>query len=549
MIFDDLPLSQAEGAILAHSVRQGSVRLKKGHLLTAEDIDALRQAGRQSVVVARLEASDVHEDKAADRLAAALADETLAAGEARTGRVNLYAKDAGIAVIDGERLNRINGIDEAVTVATLPAMAVVEPNQMVATIKIIPFAAPTSALSLAETIGGQHDRGPVLRVAAWQPRKVGLIQTRLPGTQVKVLDKTAQITADRLQGMASDLARERRCEHSTKTVAGEIRFMAQAGVDIVLMAGASAITDRRDVLPAALEAAGGTVEHFGMPVDPGNLLMVGKLGAVPVLGLPGCARSPKLNGFDWVLQRLVAGLEVTKDDVTAMGVGGLLTEIPSRPQPRDQASKPARKPAPKAPRVAALVLAAGQSRRMGARNKLLAKIDAKPMVVRVVDAALDSVAESVVVVTGHEAEAVERVLADRPVRFVHNPDFAAGLSTSLQAGLSALDRDIDAFLVLLGDMPRVSADIINELIATFDPSAGRAIIVPTYDGKRGNPVLWDRHFLAEMRTLAGDVGARHLIGHHAEQVAEVAFADDAILLDIDTEAALEAVKNKADPQP
>ena len=286
-----------------------------------------------------------------------------------------------------------------------------------------------------------------------------------------------------------------------------------------------------------------------MPVDPGNLLMVGKLGAVPVLGLPGCARSPKLNGFDWVLQRLVAGLDVTKDDVTGMGVGGLLTEIPSRPQPRDQVSKPAPIPAPKTPRVAALVLAAGQSRRMGARNKLLAKIDAKPMVARVVDAALDSVAESVVVVTGHEAEAVERVLADRPVRFVHNPDFAAGLSTSLQAGLSALDRDIDAFLVLLGDMPRVSADIIDELIATFDPSAGRSIIVPTYDGKRGNPVLWDRHFLAEMSTLAGDVGARHLIGHHAERVAEVAFADDAILLDIDTEAALEAVKNKADPQP
>ncbi|MEM7445383.1 MAG: molybdopterin-binding/glycosyltransferase family 2 protein [Pseudomonadota bacterium] len=542
MIFDSLQVAEAEGAILVHSVRQGSLTFKKGRVLSSDDIAALKSAGMRTVVAARLEAGDVHEDEAARRLAHVVADASVMTGNAHTGRVNLFAESAGLAVIDTERLNRLNGIDESITMATVSPMQVVDANQMVATIKIIPFSAPSSALSLATAIGEQHGRGPILRVAKWQKRKVGLIQTRLPGTPEKVLNKTVQITADRLGAMSNTLMRERRCEHVTKTLAGEIRAMIQNGADIILMAGASAITDRRDVLPAALEAAGGEIDHFGMPVDPGNLLMLGHHGAVPILGLPGCARSPKLNGFDWVLQRLVAGLPVTKADITGMGAGGLLTDIPSRPLPRAKASaKPDRHQAGIGmPKIAALVLAAGQSRRMGARNKLLAKVDATPMVVSAVDAASASKASEVVVVTGHEAEDIEDVLRGRGVRFVHNPDFADGLSTSLQAGLSALGDDVDGFIVLLGDMPRISAATVDRLIDAFNPLKGRAIVVPTYQGKRGNPVLWGRQFLGEMRAIAGDVGARHLIGQHADVMAEIEIDDDSVLLDIDTAAALEA---------
>ena len=430
--------------------------------------------------------------------------------------------------------------------ATVQPMSVVDANQMVATIKIIPFSAPSSALSLATAIGEQHGRGPIIRIASWQTRKVGLIQTRLPGTPEKVLDKTVQITGDRLSVMVNTLMRERRCAHATKALAGEIRSMVRSGAEIVLMTGASAITDRRDVLPSALKAAGGTVDHFGMPVDPGNLLMLGRLGDIPVLGLPGCARSPKLNGFDWVLQRLLAGLTVTKSDITSMGAGGLLTDIPSRPLPRAKASAKPDTQTGKATtkRIAALVLAAGQSRRMGPRNKLLVEVDATPMVASAVDAALKSKATEVLVVTGHQSDEVEGILGDRKVRFVHNPDFADGLSTSLQAGLSALSDDINGFVVLLGDMPRISSATVDRLIDMFNPVEGRAIIVPTYKGKRGNPVLWARQFLAEMRALAGDVGARHLIGQHADLMAEIEIADDSVLLDIDTETALEAATSK-----
>ena len=104
---------------------------------------------------------------------------------------------------------------------------------------------------------------------------------------------------------------------------------------------------------------------------------------------------------------------------------------------------------------------------------------------------------------------------------VHNPDFADGLSTSLKSGLGALPDENDGALVLLADMPRVDAGLIDSLIDAFDPARGALVVVPTFDGKRGNPVLWSRRFFADLMALQGDVGARHLIGSHAEAVTEV----------------------------
>jgi molybdenum cofactor cytidylyltransferase len=272
-----------------------------------------------------------------------------------------------------------------------------------------------------------------------------------------------------------------------------------------------------------------------MPVDPGNLILLGRRHGRPVLGLPGCARSPKLNGFDWVLQRLAAGIEVGRRDIMRMGVGGLLAEIPTRPQPRAGAA------AATPPRIAAVILAAGQSRRMGGPNKLLVEVEGKPMLRRAVEAALAARLAPVIVVTGHRHEAAEAVIAGMPVETVHNPDYAQGLSTSLRAGLGVLPADIDAALVCLADMPRVSGRLIRKLVAAYSPVEGRAIVVPTHRGKRGNPVLWDRRFFVEMRGLAGDVGAKHMIGANEDAVAEVEVEDDAVLLDVDTPEALAAV--------
>ncbi len=536
MKFGPTPLTEAEGAILAHSVTAGDVRMKKGRYLSKDDIVALVKAGVQEVVAARLEDGDVDEDTAANAIAKACHGDGARLQAAFTGRCNLYADVPGVMVVDKDRVDRLNRIHEAITIATLAPHEAVEAGQMLATIKIIPFAAPRDAVD--EAIAVASEIAPLVAIAPYRARRAGLIMTTLAGTKDKVLDKTADVLRERLQQLGSSLADEQRCRHDAGEIAAKVRTQLDQGLDPIMIFGASAITDRRDEVPGGIVGAGGEIKHFGMPVDPGNLLLLANHGETSVIGLPGCARSPKLNGFDWVLQRLLADQPVGPDEITAMGAGGLLKEIPSRPQLRAGAAAAA----PKAPRVAALILAAGQSRRMGAANKLLAEIDGKAMLARVVEATQASQAVDILAVTGHEADTVAAVLNGYDVPNVHNPSFADGLSTSLQAGIAALPDDIDGVIVLLGDMPRVSPGHIDRLIAAFNPVEGRAVCVPTYQGKRGNPVLFGSQFFAEMASVGGDSGAKHLIGQHEDELVEVPMEDDGIFLDVDTPDALTAIR-------
>jgi molybdenum cofactor cytidylyltransferase len=260
---------------------------------------------------------------------------------------------------------------------------------------------------------------------------------------------------------------------------------------------------------------------------------------VPVIGLPGCARSPKVNGFDFVLQRLAAGLPVTPRDIMRMGTGGLLKEIGARPLPRAQATAGTPPPA-RAPRIAAVVLAAGMSSRMGGRNKLLREIGGVPMIRRSVEAVLASAARPVTVVTGRDAGDIRAALSELDVVFAHNPDFADGMAGSLKAGLAALPPDADGAVVALGDMPFVTAHHIDRLIAAYDEDEGRTICIPTHDGKWGNPVLWSRRYFPEMMAISGDKGARELLHAYAEKLCEVPMDDTGILRDFDTPDAFDA---------
>ena len=536
MKFGEIRVADAAGAVLAHSLKLAGRSLKKGHRLTAEDVTALSEAGHLTVIAATLEAGDIDENSAAQALAAPLSGAHVRLGPPFTGRVNLYSEVSGILLFDRAAIDRFNGVDETITLAVLEPYTVVAPKQMVGTIKIIPFAVKRDAVTAClDAVGGA---APLLRIAPFTARRAALIQTRLPGLKETALDKTVTATQERLEALGSRLVLERRCAHRTEDLAPQIAAAAEQ-CDLVLVAGASAIVDRRDVIPAAITSLGGTIDHFGMPVDPGNLMLMGRLGAVAVLGLPGCARSPKVNGFDWVLQRLLAGLPIGASEIMRMGVGGLLAEIPSRPLPRAKAVAAPAPDVPRAPRIAAVVLAAGQSRRMGTLNKLLITIDGTAMVRRVVDAIRASQASPVVVVTGHERERVEAALAGLgDLRIVVNPDYAKGLSTSLKAGIAALPGDVDGALICLGDMPLVASGELDRLMAAFNPVEGRAICIPTRRGQRGNPVLLGKQFFAELSGLSGDIGARDLIARHAELVAEVEMAGDGVLTDIDTPQAL-----------
>ena len=531
MKFGAVAPRDAFGATAVHTIRQGTLVLKKGTLIGDAEVAALEAAGITDVVVARLEPGDVSEDAAAADIGNAVAGEGVHVDRAFTGRANLFAQTAGVLVVDKDAVDRLNRVDEAITFATLAAYKPVVPGEMIATVKIIPFAVAKSARDAA--LAGVTE--PLLHVAPYRVRKVGIVSTVLPGLAAKVIEKTLKITAERLAPAGATIVAERRVPHERAAVARALDDVLKAGAELAIVFGASAIADRRDVIPAALESIGGRIEHFGMPVDPGNLLMIGSAGGRAVIGAPGCARSPKENGFDWVLMRLLAGLPVPREDITGLGVGGLLMEIVTRPQPRAEPVEASRS-------IAAVVLGAGKSSRMGGPNKLLAEIGGRPLLRIVVEQALKSQARPVVVVTGHQRERVEAVLGGLAVKFVHNPNFAEGLGTSLKAGIAALPAEVDGAIVCLGDMPQVDAALIDRLIGALDPDKGALVVVPTTDGKRGNPVVWSRRFFADLTAVEGDVGARYLIGRYPEAVVEVPLTGTAALTDVDTPEALQAVR-------
>jgi molybdenum cofactor cytidylyltransferase len=534
MKFGAVPVTQAEGGVAVHSIRQSGLVLKKGTLIGKPEIAALQAAGISEIVVARIEPGDVSEDAAAAEIAAAVAGTGVRVDRAFTGRANLFAESAGVLVVDKDAIDRLNQADESITFATLAAYKPVVAGEMIATVKIIPFAVAEKARDAA--LAAAAAARPLVRVAPYRLRKIGVVSTVLPGLATKVIEKTLKVTEERLMPAGASIVAERRVAHDQAALAKAIEEVLGEGAELVLVFGASAIADRRDVIPAAVTTIGGRVEHFGMPVDPGNLLLIADVRGRPLLGAPGCARSPKENGFDWVLMRLLAGLKVPREAITGMGVGGLLMEIVTRPQPR------AEPPAVAPRRVAAVVLAAGRSTRMGGPNKLLADIARRPLVRIAAEEALASRAKPVIVVTGHQREQVEKALAGLPVELVHNPDFADGLGTSVRAGIAAVPADADGAIVCLGDMPQVDAGLIDRLIAAFDPDQGALVVMPTFEGRRGNPVLWSRRFFPDLTAIEGDVGARHLIGRYSEAVVEVPLAGKAALVDVDTPEALVGVR-------
>jgi molybdenum cofactor cytidylyltransferase len=532
MKFSLISIRESEGTLLAHTVRQDGWTLKKGHRITSADIEKLSAAGILEIYAAALESGDVHEDEAAALIAKQSAGAGTETTRAFTGRCNIVAKQSGITRVDSDWINRFNNIDEAVTIATLSDYARAAEGQVVATVKVIPFAVAADAMARVENVL-QTAAEPVY-VLPLQSFSAALINTVLPSLKASVVAKTTELSRRRIKSVHGTLDNVTECEHDPESIAHAVEEAVSKKPDLIVIVGASVTVDRADAVPEGIGRAGGAIEHFGMPVDPGNMMVLARHDKTPIFVLPGCARSPKLNGIDWVLERFSARIPVSGRDIMGMGVGGLLVDSPSRPLPRDKAVKEVEEETQAVLNVAGVVLAAGQSRRMGEINKLLERIDGMPLVRRSVQAVIDAGVTPVVVVTGYDSDAVTETLRGLDVETVHNENFADGLSTSLRAGLEALPEESDAVVVCLADMPAVAPSHIKELVNRFDPEMDRLIGVPVHRGKRGNPILWARRFWPGMSDVRGDVGARHLIGENADLVYEVEFDDTSILTDLDT---------------
>jgi len=516
MISGQIPLKEATDAILAHTLQLPNSVIKKGTILTKIHLDEIAASGATSVVCARLEAGDIGEDTTAQKLAALVAGNGVTLTPAHTGRCNLLSEVTGIFNVDPELIYNINIQDEGLTIATLRSGARVKKGQIVATVKIIPFAVNQKAFEkVQQQTGRQH-----LSAHPFIPQQAGVVLTRLPNGKEKLLDKARDSLTNRLEDRGSCLSHESRCNHSEIDVAKAITELKTSGCELIIICGATATVDRNDIAPAGIALAGGQIECYGMPVDPGNLLLTGWLGETRIIGMPGCARSPKLNGFDWVLDRHLCGLPITRTELANMGVGGLLEEMPSRTLPRERAvtSNTVRIAPDNGYNIPVLILAAGTD----TSSEILSKT---------IEIAHSSHADQTIVVTSPEPIELSDSSLSGNYSVIINPDYNDGISSSIRAGLNALTESVDGVVICLADMPWVDANQINRLIDTFDPEMDQAICVSTHHGKRGNPVLWARYFFPEMMQLQGNIGARHLIEKYPDYICEVEASNSGVLLD------------------
>ena len=334
MKFGEVPVDESIGAILAHKLydKAGKLILNKGHRLVAADLTALRQLGLERVTVTQLSAADLHEDAAAERIGAAVAGAHVRMRAPGVGRANLTAAERGVLHVDVPRLELINNIYDGITIATLREFSLVDVGEMVALVKIVPFGVPAARVVDVERIA--EASGAVLQIRPLEKKRVALIVSGTESTRTRLMKSFHEPVRRRIEGWGSQLLEPTFTLHTAHSISSAIRAYATA--DLILIAGISAIIDREDVVPSALVLAGGSITLHGVPVDPGTLLMMGYLGEVPVVGAPGCIKSPKTNIIDWILPRLLSGERLTRANLVSMGHGGLLKDIAERPMPRSK---------------------------------------------------------------------------------------------------------------------------------------------------------------------------------------------------------------------
>lgn len=513
MEFEDRAPADAVGWQLAHSLTFPGGKLPKGHLLTNADTIRMGDAARVPVGVFRLATDDCGEDEAAARIASVLAGPCLRAVAPVHGRVDLFAVSDGLLQLPPEQPRGLGGYPTAL--ATRPQAAPVRKGDKVASLKVIPFGLPACEVDTLTTATAP------LQVIPFQPFRAALLNAEAPGGE-----KLLKVTEARLAAVAGTLASHAECRFDKVSLADALAAIKASSPDVILIAGKAAITDARDIVPAALMAAGGEILQLGLAVDPGNLLMLGRLGDSLVIGMPGCARSPARNGLDLVLERFAARLTLDTTALASLGAGGLLE--PGRGRIEVAGTD-------MAPRIAAIILAAGSARRAGGTNKLTSRLNGETVLacsIRKIAEAIKN-KDHIIVVTGHESAVSGSIAAAEGVAALHNPAHTEGMSTSLKAGLAALPA-CDHFLVALGDMPFVRGDTIAALTsaAAEDPTA--EIIVPVFAGRRGHPVLWRADLKADLMQVEGDRGGKAVMAAHEAGVLEVPVDDPGILIDLDT---------------
>jgi molybdenum cofactor cytidylyltransferase len=323
MQLKNIPLNQSIGAILVHNIMGADGRkvFSKGHVVSANDVEQIRALGKETVYAAILDADDVREDEAAMQLARAVAGDGVELSKSSGGRVNLYATQPGFLNVNRDALKRLNELD-GVTLATIAHYSAVAPKKMIATLKTIGLALPQATLVEAEKIVGA--RGVALSVAAVKNQHVAIVLTGSKNGEQKVKETFSPPIRARIEELGGQVAAEKFVAENANVIQETIYTLADAGAQMIIIAGETSIMDADDVTPRGIKQAGGVIELYGAPVEPGNLLLLAYRGDVPIIGAPGCVKSRETNVVDLILPRLMIGERVTRADVAKLAEGGLL---------------------------------------------------------------------------------------------------------------------------------------------------------------------------------------------------------------------------------
>ncbi len=520
------PDERRDRAICAHGMQIHGMKFPKGSPLSLlfHNIDLPIDS---AVWLAEPDDNDWGEQKICDYLAPLLNGQNMRSEITKTGRVNFYATNDGLLAFDAPNCHQANGLSEHITLAILPPFQMVRRGQLCASLKILPYFVDENLVRQF----GQLARQVQCAVHGFMGGRVHLLMTMTDDKRPEDYIKSAIMVQDKLQIYGYKTTTISYCRHDMQEICQKLTIKGE--FDVVCVMGAVAISDRADIVPRALCQLGGTIERFGMPMDPGNLLLLGKLGGAHFLGLPGCAKSRKLNGLDFILMRLSAGLNPTSQQIAQMGVNGILPEDFNRGALRAQ------KPAIMSQPLIA-IMAAGLGRRMGGDiAKPLVIFRDKPLIQWVIEACMTALpkAEIIVIInsTG-QGKKIEEFCKTLGVNAVENPQYAEGMASSLRlASHLALERK-SALMVFCADMPNITPPTIEKIWREFQSSPTICAVQPKFGESFGHPVVLSPRLFAQIAEIQGDMGARQILQDAGEHRKIIEVLDAGILQDIDNRA-------------
>ena len=529
MKIESLVPQKSIGSVLAQTYNSPGKTVSKGTLITKEIIAFFKTGNVKTILCAVPEEGDIHEDEAAEAISSAIDKNHIYAEKASTGRVNFKSQSLCLVRYERDLIKEVNLVDESIAFSIVEHNQLLAKNDLIATLKIIPFF---TQKKYVDQVISKLAKNELFKTHCLNKKEVSLIQTSFDWQKKSIFKATSNVTRNRLEALDCSLNQEKLIRHDYEVLRSEIKSSIESGIDILLLSGASAIIDRSDYIPKAILSEGGEIIQYGLAVDPGNLLLLGKIGKTTIIGMPGCARSPKLNGFDWVLQLLMADIPVVKEELAEMGAGGLLMEIASRPLPRALAKSVNKREK----KIMGVILAAGNSTRMGKDNKLLKNIDGVPLIRNIALEITKSDLDSCSIVLGYQSDKVADVIKDLNINLILNPLWKEGQASSLKAALNSLTSSYSDLLIMLGDLPGIKSGHINRIIEEHLSSENRSskITIPSFKGVTGNPVIWGRSFFHDLSKLEGDVGGRVLFGQHPAAINLIEMDDPSVVTDTDT---------------